>query len=396
MGQWGTICDDGWDDNDASEVCRQLGYGDFGIGWQSVQFDEGSGKSWLDDDSYSGSGQQIENSGSGGWEEHNCDQTDYAGVSCDTVRLVEGTFSHEGRVEIYHDGEWGTICSDKWDDNHASVICRQLGYSNIGTAIGTEMFREGSGPIWLDDISCSGLESNIYHCDGLEWENYNCGHNEDAGVSCGIVRLVGGTLPREGRFEIYHDGKWGTICDDYWDDKDASVACRHLGYGDNGIALHRAKFGAGSGPIWLDNVDCSGSEKHIDYCRSNLWGQENCEHNEDAGVSCNSVRLVGGKNWNEGRVEVYHNGEWGTICNYGWDDNDTSVICRQLGYEGSGIATSSAIYGEGTVKIWLDKVDCTGNEKNIDECGNTGWGNHNCEPREDVGVLCKRRQQSLV
>lgn len=105
------------------------------------------------------------------------------------------------------------------------------------------------------------------------------------------MRLVGGTLPREGRLEIYHDGKWGTICDDFWDDKDASVACRHLGYGDNGIALHRAKFGAGSGPIWLDNVDCSGSEEHIEDCKSNDWGENNCEHNEDAGVSCNSGKI---------------------------------------------------------------------------------------------------------
>ncbi|XP_071836531.1 scavenger receptor cysteine-rich domain-containing protein DMBT1-like [Apostichopus japonicus] len=395
-GQWGTICDDGWDDNDASVICRQLGYGDFGIGWQGVQFGQGSDPIWLDQVACSGSEQHIEECGSNEWGEHDCGHGEDASVSCDTVRLVEGTFSHEGRVEIYHDGEWGTICDDGWDDNHASVICRQLGHSNVGRATSSANFGEGSGPIWLDGMSCSGLESNIYHCVRLEWDNHDCGHQNDAGVSCGTVRLVGGTLPREGRLEIYHNGSWGTICDDLWDDKDASVACRHLGYGDIGIGLQEAKFGAGSDSIWLDNVDCSGSEEHIEDCTSNDWGEENCEHSEDAGVSCNSVRLVGGQNWNEGRIEVYHNGEWGTICNYGWDDNDASVICRQLGFESNGTATSSAIYGEGTVKIWLDKVECTGNEKTIDECGNTGWGNHNCEPREDAGVLCKRRQQSLV
>lgn len=47
-----------------------------------------------------------------------------------------------------------------------------------------------------------------------------------------------------------------------------------------------AHFGAGSGPIWLDDVQCNGNEEDISNCRSNGWAQHNCGHGEDAGVHC--------------------------------------------------------------------------------------------------------------
>ncbi|NWS33623.1 NETR protein, partial [Polioptila caerulea] len=162
----------------------------------------------------------------------------------------------------------------------------------------------------------------------------------------------------EGRVEVYHDGKWGTICDDQWDDRDAEVVCRQLGLSGTPKALSWAHYGQGSGPILLDEVQCSGNELSLDQCKKSDWGQQNCDHIEDAGVSCDpftgtdvqliqpdavgltthylacsaegAVRLAGGRSPGEGRVEVYYNGDWGTVCDDGWTDLGAQVVCRQL------------------------------------------------------------------
>ena len=104
----------------------------------------------------------------------------------------------------------------------------------------------------------------------------------------GDVRLVGGSGPHAGRVEVYHNGNWGTVCDDYWDLQDAKVVCRQLGYGQAVAALKNAAYGGGSGPIWYDNVRCSGSEARLTQCPHPGLGVQDCRHHEDAGVICAS------------------------------------------------------------------------------------------------------------
>ncbi|NXA09450.1 MARCO protein, partial [Sapayoa aenigma] len=105
------------------------------------------------------------------------------------------------------------------------------------------------------------------------------GEKGEAGVS-DFIRIVGG---RRGRVEIFHQGSWGTICDDGWTTQEASVVCRMLGF-SRAVSAFTAT--AGTGPIWLDDINCSGSENSIFDCRKSNWGAHNCNHNEDAGVEC--------------------------------------------------------------------------------------------------------------
>ena len=104
--------------------------------------------------------------------------------------------------------------------------------------------------------------------------------------------------------------------------------------------------------------------------------------------AASKFRLVNGSTQYEGRVEVYYNGEWGTVCDDGWDLNDTQVVCRQLGFGPAIAARDRAFYGQGSGQIWLSNLNCTGTEMNIEDCLHNGWGIEDCSHGEDAGVKC--------
>ena len=108
-----------------------------------------------------------------------------------------------------------------------------------------------------------------------------------------LIRVVEGNSYYEGRVEVNYDGEWGTVCDDGWDNIDAQVVCRQLGFGSSASAYSSAYFGQGSGLILLDNVTCTGSESTLANCgHLGVGVTRSCSHSEDAGVRCNYPGLV--------------------------------------------------------------------------------------------------------
>ena len=101
------------------------------------------------------------------------------------------------------------------------------------------------------------------------------------------------------------------------------------------------------------------------------------------------MRLVGGRNPSEGRVEMLYNEKWGTICDDDWNNFAAQVVCRQAGY--LYVLRSTLEFGAGNGTIWLDNVGCTGNESSILECNHGGLGQHNCAHSEDIGVVCSSK-----
>ncbi|XP_029785041.1 galectin-3-binding protein isoform X2 [Suricata suricatta] len=106
------------------------------------------------------------------------------GVQDGDMRLADGEAANEGRVEIFYQGQWGTVCDNLWDLTDASVVCRALGFENATEALGRAAFGPGRGPVMLDEVECTGTESSLAECRSLGWLKSNCRHNQDAGVIC--------------------------------------------------------------------------------------------------------------------------------------------------------------------------------------------------------------------
>ncbi|XP_067881396.1 deleted in malignant brain tumors 1 protein-like [Heterodontus francisci] len=236
------------------------------------------------------------------------------GVLCSEhkeLRLVNGKHRCEGRVEVFYNGTWGTVCSERLDGPDAEVICKQLQCGPLSSIdYYTLSFGEGSGPIWLGGMECISHESFLWQCQTEPWGKHNCEHREDAGVICSEakvteeqlhrsedcireydckhvlspdsghwLRLFGGNTNCSGRVEILCNNSWGTVCDDSWDLSDANVVCRQLGCGHALLAPGGATFSQGDGVIWLDEVKCTGSESSLADCPSSSPAQNVTEAN---------------------------------------------------------------------------------------------------------------------
>ncbi|XP_024937980.1 uncharacterized protein LOC107265302 isoform X10 [Cephus cinctus] len=252
------------------------------------------------------------------------------------IRLSGTSNSHEGRIEVKVHGEWGQVCDDGFGMINAGVVCRELGFELGALEVRPGGFYGNLIPptrFFVDQLKCRGNETSLRQCDFDGWGVHDCLPEEAVGVVCKTaidtcqedhwkcdnspvcirtaficdevqdcpdgadespehcdvpfeLRLANGSSPLEGRVEVRHHGIWGTVCDDDFTTAAATVICKSLGYAGPAIPKKNGAFGAGEGPIWLDEVSCQGNESQLYRCEHSFWGQHNCGHDEDAGVIC--------------------------------------------------------------------------------------------------------------
>eukprot|EP00662_Eupelagonemidae_sp_cell21_P057258 gene57258-biopygen50431 len=417
-GAWNTVCDDAWDVNDANVICRMLRYGLAITAYGSAHFGEGTGTILLDDVACSGAEASIPTCSHGGVGSHNCGHHEDAGVACAATAAptaptssptatptnptssptgvptvsptpgaptvsptatpavptgspfkpgIGGANALEGRVEIWHGGAWNTVCDDAWDVNDANVICRMLRYGLAITAYGSAHFGQGTGTILLDDVACSGAEASIQTCSHGGVGSHNCGHSEDAGVQSLTVACAATAAPAAPT-------------------SSPTATPTNPTSSPTGAPTVSPTPGAPTVSPTAAPAVPTGSP----FKPGSPSGAPVTESPSMTPTLLNSwdVRLSGGTNMFEGRVEIWHGGAWNTVCDDAWDVNDANVICRMLRYGLAITAYGSAHFGEGTGTILLDDVACSGAEASIQTCSHRGVGSHNCGHSEDAGVAC--------
>ncbi|XP_041811978.1 T-cell differentiation antigen CD6-like isoform X2 [Chelmon rostratus] len=206
------------------------------------------------------------------------------------VRLAGGADRCAGRVELWRNGRWGTVCDDQWDLRDADVVCAQLGcgYALSVTGQGGS-FPPGRGPIHLDDLNCTGKEENLWACPAAQDEP-DCGHKEDAGVVCSemrAIRLTGGLDRCSGKVEIHRNGSWGTVCDNCWNIDMASMVCSMLQCGTKPTKISQflPPLAHNNGTLWY--YLCFSNAQSLWQCKEIINKTHLCVSSKASGVVCN-------------------------------------------------------------------------------------------------------------
>uniref|UniRef100_A0A8V1A580 SRCR domain-containing protein n=1 Tax=Gallus gallus TaxID=9031 RepID=A0A8V1A580_CHICK len=300
------------------------------------------------------------------------------------LRLVGGRGRCAGRVEVYSEGTWGTICQDSWTQQDATVVCRQLGCGWALEAPGSERFGPGTGTLWLGAGGCAGTEDALWHCPAPVQRGCR------RGGGAGAVRDSSeATSPAPGSSLQDRDtsangfvhahcpltaairSPWGlTLPITSLTSCGASLLCR---WNDSCMWLVLTP-----GPHVRENTPSylccrEGTGLHVPRCRRTKAAagpHSDVVASRVQRESPEELRLVDGGGRCAGRVEVKHEGEWGSVCSYDfdWDIRVAGMVCRQLGCGTVAHASPYAPFGQGKGRIWLHPFLCQGTETTLQNC----------------------------
>ncbi|XP_049331108.1 scavenger receptor cysteine-rich type 1 protein M130-like isoform X2 [Astyanax mexicanus] len=411
LSEWGTVCDVSWDMRAASVLCAQLKCGSAVAVLGSDWFGEGSGRIWADVFDCQGNETHLLKCPISSWSRTACSHEQYAGVICSGSSLasheggvrLSGGMECEGEVEVFFRQDWRRVLLDSWSESEASVVCRQLGYGSVLNISSSSSSSPEHSYMCVTGFNCSGSEAHLRNCSSSQ--AVNCSSTVQLYITCSgtsntvhsSIRLVGSGGDCAGRLEVFHSGSWGTVSDELWDIEDAQVVCRQL---QCGVALSApvpvpARFGSGTGPIWLNEVECEGNEASLWNCRYQLCGEDECGHKDDVGVVCSEYKEIRLTEGCEGNLEVYCNGTWGNVCVNGMTDETAKLICRELNCGRTGSESWSKARVE-SAPNWLDNGKCRKHDSTLWHCPSSSWGENRCDNRNEVAcITCSENGNTL-
>nr|XP_014352546.1 PREDICTED: scavenger receptor cysteine-rich type 1 protein M130-like [Latimeria chalumnae] len=337
--------------------------------------------------------------------QQSCSHKNDVGVICSGYKnytLVNGSNDCSGGVELQFQDTWGFVCDHEWDLQDADVLCQQ---SNCGYAIATPggaAFGEGKSTMWADEFQCKGNESSLWECPIKPSSYHSCTHKNNAGVVCSD-QIEKPKVPSDEacrkQADIYYAGTWTRLFNNTWELNGENTVCRQL-FCVTSVRSNNST-GVAKLPKKLERLHCKGNGNSLwnctlSYNSSADFTSEKSDVIEEVDTLCSEnlkLRLVNGGGECEGRVEVFYNGTWGTVCDDSWDLTDAVVVCRQLQCGHAIHARASAFFGSGSGKIWLDDLRCSGSESALWQCPYREWGQHDCSHKEDAGVMCSGFKQ---
>ncbi|XP_052551819.1 deleted in malignant brain tumors 1 protein-like [Tympanuchus pallidicinctus] len=390
---WVSVCHGHVDLMAAHVVCRELGCGTALALYGTEQFGAAEGPFWHG--AFECNGTEPLLSACTQRPPHIQTCTQNTAIICSYYtgfRLVDGGSACTGRVEVEAQGVWGPLCATAWDLPDAHVLCHHLGCGSAISLLPPGHFGKGIGTLRRDAFSCSGNEWHLGKCPVDVLGQPACPPGHTAAVNCSGVteplRLHGGESRCDGQLEVaVRPGAWARVSVGLWDNGTATVACRQLGCGVP-EKIYAAPAN-GSGPMELQELRCVGTEGLVAQCNISGMATELSRSPEDLAIACSGskqLRLVGGPGRCAGRVEVYSEGRWGTVCQDTWTLQDATVVCRQLGCGWALEAPGSERFGPGTGTLWPGAGGCSGTEDALWHCA--APVQRGCQIGGGAGAVC--------
>ncbi|XP_058878438.1 T-cell differentiation antigen CD6-like isoform X2 [Acipenser ruthenus] len=310
-------------------------------------------------------------------------------------RLFGGDSPCSGSLQVFYNETWVPAeVTPVWNISEATLVCEKL---DCGKAFDVQPLQNPNSQMQHSQYNSGLLECNfggpdLFNCTEAQ-KGYYINRTNVICRGHRAVRLAGGRDACAGRVEVWEEGFWGTVCDDWWDMKDGNVACAQVGCGFAVEVLSDGarQFGNGHGPILMDDVNCTGTERFLWECPV-LKHSGDCGHKEDAGVICSehkAVRLSGGLDRCSGRVEIHRNGSWGTVCDSVWGEDEGRVVCSMLGC-GDQVQVSGFYntFKHNTTLKWF--YQCTTNVRSLWDCKEFANNPHLCKKSSAAAVVCSK------